>query len=78
VIGDMNSRRGRVQTVDSNGAYSIISVFVPLSEVLRYGNDLRAMSGGRGLYTQAFYHYEQLPSHLAQPLIDAHAKHQEA
>lgn len=74
IMSDLNGRRGRVQGMDSSGNKSIINAQVPLAEMLRYGNDLRSMTGGRGLYTMSFSHYEQVPSHLQDDIIAAHAK----
>ncbi len=71
IMGDLNTRRGRVQGIDSEGNKSIVNAQVPLAEMIRYGNDLRSMSGGRGIYTMALSHYEQVPSHLTAGVIDA-------
>lgn len=71
IIGDLNTRRGRVQGVDSEGSKSIVNAQVPLAEILRYGNDLRSMTGGRGIYTMDFSHYEQVPPHLTDGVIAA-------
>jgi elongation factor G len=69
IMGDMTSRRGRVQGMDTIGNKSIISAQVPLSEMLRYGNDLRSMSGGRGNYTMEFSHYENMPAHIQEEIV---------
>ncbi|MAS32954.1 MAG: elongation factor G [Anaerolineaceae bacterium] len=69
ILGDLNTRRGRVQGMDSEGGKSIVSAQVPLAEMLRYGNDLRSMSGGRGIYTMTFLRYEQVPSHMIDSVI---------
>ena len=72
IMGDLNTRRGRVQRMDTDAGKSVVSAQVPLSEMLRYGNELRSMTGGRGIYTMEFNRYEQVPSHLAQGIINAH------
>jgi len=70
VIGDLNSRRGKVQGVDSKaGGQQIIRAQVPMAEVLKYSPDLRSMTSGRGSFTIAFSHYEELPAHLADKVI---------
>ena len=69
IMGDLNSRRGRVQGMDTEGGKSVVSAQVPLAEMLRYGNDLRSMTGGRGIYTMEFSHYEQVPAHLTDSVI---------
>jgi len=76
VIGDLSSRRGQVQGTESVGSRSIITAMVPLAEVLRYSNDLRSMTQGRGVYRLDFSHYQPAPSHIAQEII-AQAKREE-
>lgn len=78
IMGDMTTRRGRVQGMDTAGSKSIINATVPLAEMLRYGNDLRSMSGGRGLYTMDFSHYERVPSHIQQEIIEKNKVEEEA
>ncbi len=78
IMSDMNTRRGRVQGMDNVGGKSVVTAQVPQSEMLRYGNDLRSMTGGRGVYTVEFSHYEQVPPHLAQEIIAAAQKEKEA
>jgi len=72
VMGDLNTRRGRVQGMDTIGLKSVVSAQVPLAEMLRYGNDLRSMSGGRGIYEMTFSHYERVPNHLMDDIVKAH------
>lgn len=72
IMGDLNTRRARVQGMDTVGTKSVVTATVPLAEVMRYGTDLRSITGGRGIYTLAFSHYEQVPTHVAQPVINAH------
>jgi elongation factor G len=72
IVSDLNTRRGRVQGMDTEGHKSIVTAQVPYAEMMRYGNDLRSMTGARGIYTMKFSHLEQVPAHLAQPIIAAH------
>jgi elongation factor G len=66
VMGDMNSRRGRIQgTAAIGGGEAEVVAHVPTSEVMRYAIDLRSMTGGRGRYTATHSHYEPVPAHLA-------------
>src|SRR4051794_528134 len=65
VIGDLNSRRGRPQGMEGAGGMSEVKAEVPMSEMLTYAPDLRALTGGRGEYTMEFDHYEEVPAHLA-------------
>ena len=69
VIGDLNSRRGKVLGVDSKPGGQVIRAQVPMSEVLKYSPDLRSMTSGRGSFTVAFSHYEEIPAHLADRVI---------
>ncbi len=75
VIGDINARRGRVQGVDAGSRGSQkISALVPMSEVLTYANQLTSMTSGRGMYSMEFSHYEEVPAHIAQKIIETRAK----
>ncbi len=70
VIGDLNSKRGRVQGVEPQaGGNQKITALVPMSEMLTYANQLHSLTSGRGLYSMEFSHYEEVPSHLAQKII---------
>ncbi len=69
VIGDLNSRRGRVLRVDSKGNYQIIQANVPMSEMLKYAPDLNSKTGGRGTFTMEFSHYEEVPAQMAEKVI---------
>jgi elongation factor G len=69
VIGDLNSRRGKVLGMDSKGHAQIIKAKVPMAEVLKYAPDLRALTSGRGEFHMEFSHYEELPGHLAEKVI---------
>ncbi|HYD48788.1 MAG TPA: elongation factor G [Terriglobales bacterium] len=75
VIGDLNSRRGKVQSVDARGHGQVIKASVPMSEVLKYAPDLTSMTSGRGSFTMGFSHYEELPGHLVDKVVkEAHAE----
>lgn len=69
VIGDLNSRRGKVVGVEPKANSQIIRAVVPMCEVLAYSNDLKSMTSDRGLFTTEFSHYEELPTHMAQKVI---------
>jgi elongation factor G len=72
IMGDLNTRRARVQGMDNDGPRSIVTALVPLAEMMRYGNELRSMTGGRGIYTMEFRHYDQVPFQSAQTIIAQH------
>ncbi len=69
VMSDLNTRRGRVQGMDTIGFKSVVTAEVPLAEMLRYGNDLRSMSGGRGIYTMDFNRYDRVPAYVQDEII---------
>ena len=69
VIGDLNSRRGKVVGVEPKANSQIIRAIVPMSEVLAYSNDLKSMTSDRGLFSTEFSHYEEVPSHLSQKIV---------
>ncbi|MCZ7545041.1 MAG: elongation factor G [Anaerolineae bacterium] len=71
VLGDLNTRRARVQGMDTQGNKSTVSALVPLAEMQRYANDLRSFTQGRGVYSMEFDHYEPVPSHLQQEIVEA-------
>ena len=69
IMGDFNTRRGRVQGMEQRGNRSIIRALVPFSEILNYSTELRSMTQGRGFYSIEFDHYDAVPSHLAESVI---------
>jgi elongation factor G len=69
VIGDLNSRRGKVVGVEPKANSQIIRAVVPMSEVLAYSNDLKSMTSDRGLFSMEFSHYEEMPTHLSQKVV---------
>ena len=70
ILGDLNTRRAKVQGMDTVRGKSIITAEVPFAELLRYANDLRSMTQGRGRYAIELLRYETVPRHLAQGIID--------
>jgi len=71
LMGDLNSRRGRIGGMDTRGAMTIIRAKVPMSEMLTYEQHLTSATGGRGSYHMEFDHYEEVPSHLHAKIIAA-------
>lgn len=78
VIGDLNSRRGRVLRVDAKGNYQVVEANVPMAEMLKYSPDLNAKTGGRGTFTMEFSHYEEVPAQLAEKVIAQAKKDKES
>lgn len=74
ILGDMNTRRARVQGMDNEKGRSVVTVQVPLAEMQRYTTDLRSITGGRGVFTMEFSHYETVPAHIAQDVITTRQK----
>ncbi|MFA6686957.1 MAG: elongation factor G, partial [Desulfuromonas sp.] len=69
VIGDINSRRGRVLGVEPQAGSQALKAHVPMAEVLRYAPELRSMTSDRGLFTMEFSHYEEVPSNLTAKIL---------
>jgi elongation factor G len=82
VIGDINSRRGKVVGMETRGHGEVLKAIAPMSEVLKYAQDLNALTSGRGDFTMEFSHYEELPPHLTEKVIKearaAEAEHHKA
>ncbi|MEA4906866.1 MAG: elongation factor G, partial [Anaerolineaceae bacterium] len=77
VLGDMNTRRARVQGMETEKGRSTISAQVPLSEMQRYTTQLRSITGGRGVFTMELSHYEVVPAHVTQEIVAARQKETE-
>jgi elongation factor G len=77
VNGDLNSRRGRLLGMEPLGGLTTIKAEVPMAEVLTYSQSLTSLTGGRGDYSMSFLRYEEVPSHIAQKLIEEAAKTKE-
>lgn len=69
VIGDLNSRRGKIQGMETKGHTQVIKAVVPMAEVLKYAPDLRSITSGRGEFQMEFSRYEEMPPHLAERVI---------
>lgn len=74
IMGDLNTRRARVQGMDTEKGRSVVTASVPLAEMLRYTTDLRSMTGGRGVFTMEYDHHEIVPAHIANEIIAARQK----
>jgi elongation factor G len=78
IMGDLNTRRARIQGMETQKGRSVVTALVPLAEMLRYTTTLRSMTGGRGVFTMEMDHTEVVPAHIAQPIVDARTKELEA
>jgi elongation factor G len=69
IMGSLNSKRGRILGLESRGAHQLVKALVPLAEIAHYATELRSLTGGRASYSLSLSHYEELPAHLAQGII---------
>jgi len=77
IIGDLNTKRAQVQGMDQSVGKTIITALAPLAEMQRYATDLRSLTQGRGIFSMELDHYEDVPSHLTQQIVEAHQREQE-
>jgi elongation factor G len=71
LMGDLNSRRGRIAGMDARATMTVIRAQVPMSEMLTYEQQLTSATGGRGSYQMEYSHYEEVPTHLQAKVIAA-------
>ena len=69
VIGDISSRRGRIEGMEARGNSQVVRGFVPLAEMFGYSTDLRSATQGRGVYVMQFDHYEDVPKTIADGIV---------
>ena len=77
VMGDLNSRRGKVAGVDARGSQQAVKAQVPMAEVLTYASDLTSMTGGQGAFSMEFSHYEEVPAAIREKIVAEAAKESE-
>jgi elongation factor G len=70
VMGDLSSRRGKIQGMDAEGAFQVIKAHVPAKELYRYSSTLRSLTGGRGVHAEEFSHYEEMPREAEQKVVE--------
>jgi elongation factor G len=70
VMGDLSSRRGKIQGMEPSGKFNVVKCQVPLAELYRYSTHLRSISQGRGTHKREFSHYEEVPHEIAQKIIE--------
>jgi len=75
---DLNTRRGRVLGMDTADGLQVVRAHVPQAELFNYATELRSLSGGRGMFKASLDHYDEVPAHVAQKVIDAHKKDETA
>jgi elongation factor G len=74
VMGDLSSRRGKIQGMDAEGAFQVIKAHVPAKELYRYSSTLRSLTGGRGVHTEEFSHYEEMPREAEHRVVEESKK----
>ncbi len=74
IIGNMNSRRGKIEGMEARGAMQIVRVFIPLSEMFGYATDLRSRTQGRATYSMEMHHFEEVPKNVTEKIIGAKNK----
>jgi elongation factor G len=77
VMGDLSSRRGKILGMEADGGFQVIKAHVPVKELYRYSSTLRSLTGGRGVHTEQFSHYEEMPRDLEAKLIEEYKKHRQ-
>jgi elongation factor G len=70
IMGDLNSRRGRIQGMDNKSGNTVVKAEVPMAEMLTYGVDLTAMTQGRGSFNMEMHHYDVVPTQLQDKIIE--------
>ena len=73
IIGDLNTKRAQVQGMNPDGEFTTVEAMAPLAEVQRYAINLKSLTHGKGRFTMAFDHYQQVPAHLTQKLVEERA-----
>jgi elongation factor G len=74
VMGDLSSRRGKIQGMDTEGGFQVIKAHVPAKELYRYSSTLRSLTGGRGVHAEEFNHYEEMPREMEHKVIEESKK----
>ncbi len=77
VMGDLSSRRGKIQGMEVEGGFQVIKAHVPSKDLYRYSSSLRSLTGGRGLHSESFSHYEEMPRDAEQKVIEESKKHRQ-
>jgi elongation factor G len=78
VMGDLSSRRGKILGMDTDGAFQVIKAHVPTAELYHYSSTLRSLTGGRGVHTEEFSHYEEMPRDATEKVIEEAKKRKAA
>jgi elongation factor G len=77
VMGDISGRRGKVMGMETDGSFQIVNAQIPQAELYNYANTIRSLTGGRGLHSEEFCHYENMPKDQEKRVISAYNKSRE-
>ena len=77
IMGDLNTKRAQVQGMDQRSGKTVITALVPLAEMQRYATDLRSLTQGRGIFSMELDHYQNVPAHLAEAIVEKHQREKE-
>ncbi len=77
VMGDLSSRRGKIQGMEVEGSFQVIKAHVPAKELYRYSSTLRSLTGGRGVHVEDFSHYEEMPRDAEAKMVEEYKKHRQ-
>jgi len=77
VMGDISGRRGKVMGMEADGGFQIVNAQIPQAELYNYANTIRSLTGGRGLHSEEFSHYENMPKDQEKRVISAFNKSRE-
>ena len=69
IMGDVSGKRGKIMGMDSDGSFQVIKAQVPQAELYRYATTVRSFTGGRGLHSESFSHYEKMPQEFQQKVV---------
>ena len=78
VMGDLSSRRGKIQGMDMEGGFQLIKAHVPARELYRHSSTLRSLTGGRGVHAESISHYEEMPREAEQKIIEEYKRSRQA
>ena len=70
IMGDLNSRRGRIQGMDNKAGNTVVKAEVPMAEMLSYGNELTSMTQGRGSFNMEMHHYDVVPAQIQEKIVE--------
>lgn len=74
IMGDLSHRRGKILGIDSEGQFQVVHAHIPAKELYRYSSTIRSLTSGRGVHSEEFSHYEEMPRELEQKVIEAHGR----